>query len=81
MNEIFVAIITGVLSIVGIIITNFTGNKKVEGILETKQAVTDCKIEELTREVRKHNNFAERMPIVEEKITNLSDRVKILEKR
>lgn len=81
MNEIFVAIITGVLSIIGIIITNFSGNKKVEGILETKQAITDVKIEELTREVRKHNNFAERMPIVEEKITNLSDRVKILETR
>lgn len=80
MNDIIIAIITGVLSIIGIIITNFNGNKKVENILETKQAVTDCKIEELTREVRKHNNFAERIPIVEEKVNNISERVTNLER-
>lgn len=80
MNDIIIAIITGVLSIIGIVITNFNGNKKVENILETKQAVTDCKIEELTREVRKHNNFAERIPIVEEKVNNISERVTNLER-
>jgi len=80
MNDIIIAIITGVLSIIGIIITNFNGNKKVENILETKQAVTDCKIDELTREVRKHNNFAERVPIVEEKISNINERVTNLER-
>lgn len=80
MNDIIIAIITGVLSIIGIIITNFNGNKKVEHILETKQAVTDCKIDELTREVRKHNNFAERVPIVEEKISNINERVTNLER-
>lgn len=80
MNDIIIAIITGVLSIVGIVLTNFNGNKKVENILETKQAVTDCKIDELTREVRKHNNFAERVPIVEEKISNINERVTNLER-
>lgn len=80
MNDIIIAIITGVLSIVGIVLTNFNGNKKVENILETKQAVTDCKIDELTREVRKHNNFAERVPIVEEKISHINERVTNLER-
>lgn len=80
MNDIIIAIITGVLSIVGIVLTNFNGNKKVENILETKQAVTDCKIDELTREVRKHNNFAERVPIVEEKISYINERVTNLER-
>lgn len=47
--------------------------------MEKKQAVTDEKIEELTREVRKHNNFAERMPVVEEQIKVINHRVKDLE--
>lgn len=48
--------------------------------LETQQAVTDTKIEELTREVRAHNNFAQRMPVVENKIETLNDTVHELQK-
>ena len=48
--------------------------------LETQQAVTDTKIEELTREVRAHNNFAQRMPVVENKIETLGDTVHELQK-
>lgn len=48
--------------------------------LEKHQAVTDTKIEELTREVRKHNNFAERVPVLEEKISVANHRIADLEK-
>lgn len=48
--------------------------------LETHQAVTDTKIEELTREVRAHNNFAQRMPVVEAEIKSLNSTVSSLQK-
>ena len=54
-------------------------NKKIENKLATAQAVTDCKIDELTREVREHNNFARRVPVVEEQIKVLNHRVHDLE--
>jgi len=69
MNEIITALVTGSVTLLGVIISN---NKN--------QAVTDTKIEELTREVREHNNFARRMPVVEEKISNINKRVEKLEK-
>ena len=69
-------IIVGVLALVGVIITNNRSNDKlnseIQHKLETFQAVTDTKLEELTREVRKHNNFAERMPAVEQKIEDMN---------
>lgn len=69
----------GVLAFLGVLITNFNSNRKMQSEMEKKQAVTDEKIEELTREVRKHNNFAERMPVVEEQIKVINHRVKDLE--
>lgn len=79
METIISAAITGGLVLVGVIITNIQSNKKIEHKLETAQAVTDCKIEELTREVREHNNFARRMPVVEEQIRALDRRLSDLE--
>ena len=73
------SITVGVLSLVGVIITNANSNRKIEQQLETAQAVTDCKIDELTREVREHNNFARRMPVVEEQIRVINHRIKDLE--
>lgn len=70
-NEIIVALITGGLTFAGVIITNLTNGKRTEASIRTAQAVTDTKIEELTREVREHNNFAKRMPVVENKIENI----------
>lgn len=75
------SIIVGVLSLVGVIITNGNSNRKIEHRLETAQVVTDCKIEELTREVREHNNFARRMPVVEEQIKVINNRLKDLEQK
>lgn len=73
------AAITGLLALIGVIVSNIGSNRKIEHSLETSQAVTDCKIEELTREVREHNNFARRMPVVEEQIKVINHRIKDLE--
>ena len=64
------ALITGVITLVGVILAN-----------SKAQAVTDTKIEDLTREVRDHNNFARRMPVVEEQIRTLTTRVNGLENK
>ena len=80
METIIGCIITGGLSLIGVMITNTSSNRKVESNLEKKQAVTDTKIEELTEEVRKHNSFATRIPVLEEKISNIDERLKKIEK-
>lgn len=76
METIVGCIITGVLSLVGVILTNNSSNKKIENNLEKNQAVTDTKIEELTREVRQHNSFAQRIPVLEVKIEELERKIK-----
>lgn len=63
----------------GIIITNITSNKSIENKIVTAQAVTDTKLENLTEEVKKHNNFAVRMPVVEEQIKSMNHRITDLE--
>ena len=80
MGAIIAAVITGVLSLVGVVLSNMSSNEKIENALTTSQAVTDCKIEELTREVREHNNFARRMPVVEEQIKVINHRLDDLER-
>jgi len=80
METIISAAITGGLALVGVIVTSIASNRKIENKLTTAQAVTEIKIDELTREVREHNNFARRMPVVEEQIKELNRRVDDLEK-
>ena len=75
------SIVVGILSLVGVIITNDNSNKKIETRLDKQQAVMDCRIDELTREVREHNNFAKRMPVVEEQIKVINHRIQDLEKQ
>lgn len=79
MEGIIAAIITGVLSLVGVVISNLAANAKMQKELEKAQAVTDTKIEELTREVREHNNFAKRVPVLEEKAKVADHRISDLE--
>lgn len=81
MPEIIASAITGGLALVGVIVTNVMSNRKIENKLQTSQAVTDCKITELTREVREHNNFARRVPAMEEKIEGIVHRVEVLERK
>lgn len=79
METIIAAAITGGLALIGVIITNLQSSRKIEQKLKTAQAVTDCKLEELTREVREHNGFARRMPVVEEQIKVINHRLNDLE--
>lgn len=79
-DAIIVALITGGLSLLGVIITSRKSARDMEHKLELRQAVTDTKIEELTREVRAHNNFAQRMPVVEQEIKDVVKRVDALTK-
>lgn len=78
-EAIIAAIITGSLSLAGVILTNVLSARKSEAAIRTAQAVTDTKLDELTREVREHNHFARRMPVVEEQIKVLNHRVSDLE--
>lgn len=77
METIISAAITGGLALLGVIITNNQSNRKIEQKLSTAQAVTDYKIEELTREVREHNNFAKRMPAVEQEIRDIHKEIEL----
>ena len=79
-DPIIVALITGGITLLGTIITVLASSKKTNTDLKISQAVTDQKIEELTREVRDHNNFARRMPVVEEQIKVINHRIDDLER-
>lgn len=78
-ESIIVALITGGLSLAGVVITCLATAKKSEKNAAVAQAVTDTKLEELTREVRLHNGFAQRMPVVEEQIKVINHRLADLE--
>lgn len=84
MEQILIALITAGLGLVGVMITNYFNNKslsdKVTHQLEVAQAVTDTKIDELTREVRMHNNFAQKIPVLEEKMSVANHRIEDLER-
>lgn len=80
-ETIITALITGGLALAGVIFTNYSSNRKIEQQLDKQQAVTDTKLEELTREVREHNNFARRMPVVEEQVKVINHRIEDLEKK
>ena len=79
-EAIIVALITGGLSLTGVLITCLATARKTEKTTAVAQAVTETKIEELTREVRLHNGFAQRMPVVEEQIKVINHRLADLEK-
>lgn len=78
-EAITVALITGGLSLIGVIIASIAGNRRTEQKIQVAQAVTDTKIEELTREVRKHNGFAEKIPVIQEQIKVVNHRLADLE--
>lgn len=69
MTEIIVALLTGAVTLMGVLISN-----------SRSQAITDTKLEELTREVREHNGFAKRMPVLEEQIKVINHRIADLER-
>lgn len=78
MEGIITAFITGGLALIGVIISNKSSENRIQQQILIHQAVTDTKLEELTREVRLHNNFAERVPLVEREIEHLEQDIKDL---
>ena len=80
-QAILVALITGGLSLIGVICTCLTTYRKGQAAAQVAQAVTETKLTELTREVREHNNFAKRMPVVEHELKVLNHRITALEER
>lgn len=79
MESIISALVAGGLTLIGTVLTVSSGQKKTEQKLQTAQAVTDCKIDELTREVRLHNNFAQHVPVIEEQVKVINHRIADLE--
>lgn len=79
-SSVIVSIITGIATIITVLVNLKESNKDISHKLETHQAVTDTKIEALTSEVREHNNFARRMPVVEEQIKDVVRRVEVVER-
>lgn len=80
MNEsVIVALVTAGAAILSNVILSNKNSREIDHKLETHQAVTDTKLGELTREVREHNNFARRMPVLEEQIKVANHRIDDLE--
>lgn len=80
MEPIVAALITGGLALLGTVITVSAGNRRTENSMRTNQAVMESRLDALTGEVRKHNHFAQRMPVVEEQIKVINHRLADLEK-
>lgn len=78
-ESVLIALISGGLTFAGVLITSFSGNKKLVNDIKLEitayHSSTDEKIKELTREVREHNNFAKRMPVVENEIKHIEKKI------
>ena len=79
-EAIIVALITGGLSLLGVIITSNKTTKDMQAKLDKQQAVTDTKLDELTREVREHNTLISRVPVLEEQLKVANHRIEDLER-
>ena len=78
-ETVLAAIITGAATLAGVLISNSRQARDMESRLERAQAVTDTKLEALTREVRMHNELARRVPVLEEQLHSMSHRLKDVE--
>lgn len=81
MSEILAAVAAGILALMGTVITTLVTARKTDFNIRTSQAITDTKLEALTREVREHNNFARRIPVLEEQARSMERRLRDLEQR
>ncbi|MGM9635162.1 MAG: hypothetical protein ACI3YE_03325 [Candidatus Avispirillum sp.] len=79
MTEIIVAVITGIATVLAVIFTNSRSSRDMDAKLDKAQAITETKLDELTREVRIHNGFAQRVPVLEEQMRSTDNRLKNLE--
>lgn len=75
MEEIIASVIVGVLTLIGVIVTNMSSNKTVEQKIVTSQEVLKAELANLRKEVEKHNNFASRIPVLEEQVKVINHRI------
>lgn len=80
-DAVIAALITGVCTVLGVVFTNISANNKMQARMDKAMAITDTKLDALTREVREHNNFARRVPVLEEKIDVANHRISDLERK
>lgn len=80
-ESIIVALITGLASVAAVVLTNSKANSDMDAKLDKAQAVTETKLDNLAAEVRQHNDFARRIPVLEEKISVVNHRLADLEKK
>lgn len=71
METVLATIAVAFISLIGTVLTTKAGNDKIQHDLDKHNAVQDTKLEELTREVRQHNDFATRIPVIEQRVTAL----------
>lgn len=71
METVLATIAVAFIGLIGTVLTTKTGNDKIQAELDKHNAVQDTKLEELTREVRQHNEFATRIPVIEQRVTAL----------
>lgn len=81
MEQVIVAVITGIATVLAVILTNSKSNAAVDAKLDKQQAITETKLDALTEEVRKHNSFAQRVPVLEEQMKVANHRIADLEKK
>lgn len=79
--NIIIALISGLFTLICTVLTVRSGTAKTQTMIEKRQAVTDTKVEELTREVRAHNNFAMEIPVLKDRQDRLEQRVTKLEEK
>ena len=79
--EIIVALITGIVTIITVVVNSALAQREMNAKLDKSQAITQTRLEELTREVRAHNDFATRVPLLEEKIKVANHRIENLEQK
>lgn len=79
MGEIIASVIVGVLTLLGVVFTNMSNNRSVENKIITSQEVLKSELYNLRKEVEKHNNFASRIPVLEEQVKVINHRIKDLE--
>lgn len=80
-DVIWVAVITGIFGVISAFIAAYAATSKSTGEMRVNQAVTDTKIDALANEVREHNNFARRIPVLETRLENIDNRLKALERK
>ena len=81
MTETWATVLTGILTLIGVVITTAGSMRKIESKLEINQAVFDTKLDNLTLEVRKTSEYAMEIPVIKQRLTVCEDEIKEMKDR